>query len=137
MSEMKSIFSKFQEFIKQNPAEQIGSEESEAVSLLYRTDWVRILASRESANPKQVVIDVEVTLPLLEESSPKSRTRDRNEVRFLLENFIQYIKYILTLETSGFFVEIIENGCLLSASMCFDKIPSNDIFRLLNPPTLC
>lgn len=137
MSEINTILEKFEEIIKQNPANHVEKGTTEVVFLLYKTDWVRIFVSRDITNSKAVVIDVEVSVPSIESSGTSSTKLDKGisiEIRSLLETFNEHIKYILALERSGFLIDFIGNGCLLLATKCFENKPNPEIFRLLSPP---
>jgi len=139
MEETSNLLSRFHEIIKSEPAYHTHSEEQESVSILCRTNWVRILVVRQPDNPQSIIIEVEVSQPYPpfspNSSSQLSSKQTSNETRQILEQFIEYIKYILKLESSGFSVDFVGNDCLILASRCFTEIPSAEIFELLLPPS--
>jgi hypothetical protein len=130
---------RFHEIIKNEPASSSYSEEQESVSILYRTNWVRILVVQPFENPQAITIDVEVSQPYPPLSpsslSPIDSAQTSNETRKLLEQLMEHIKYILKLESSGFSIDFVGNDCLILASRCFAEIPGAEIFELLLPPS--
>ena len=112
--------------------------ESEVVFPLCKTDWVRIMLIR-SLNDSSIGIDVEVTLPSRSSSSyetPISHIDDISNSRARLESMIEHIQYILALETSGFSVDLVGDGCLMVAYKSFQDTPDTETFRLLQPPSV-
>ncbi|TFG33681.1 hypothetical protein EU527_07280 [Candidatus Thorarchaeota archaeon] len=137
MAEKEKLLERFQEIIKQDSTTCAEHGTTEVSIILHKTDWVRIFVDRDAADSTAITIDVEVCVPSIEPSrvsSPENNTKIIHEMRPLLETFIEHIKYILKLEDSGFSVDFIENGCLLSATKIFENEPDPEIFRLLCPP---
>ena len=141
MPEQNELLSKYHELMNQS-LNHLENGETEAVFTLYKTDWVRILLVRELENENSAVIDVEVSLPLPYRSSSYNQisnshiNNSANTTRRLLELLIEHIQYILTLESSGFSVDLVEEGCLMVAYHCFNETPDTEIFRLLQPPSV-
>jgi hypothetical protein len=139
MSETPDLLSRFREIINKEPASLLKDGEQESVSVLYRTNWVRILVVHPLGDSQSIIIDVEVSPPypsLSPNSSSSQATKQTNDdARQLLEQLIEHIKYILRLESSGFSIDFVGNDCLILVSQCFTKIPSADIFKLLLPPS--
>lgn len=135
-----NLLARFQKIIESEPAPAFPAEEQESVSILYKTSWVRILIVRSPEDSKSVTIDVEVSPPY-PSLSPVSTSLEAskltsNETQKLLEQMIEYIKYILVLESSGFSIDFVGNECLILASRCFTEVPDAEIFKLLLPPSV-
>ena len=139
MSEPHQLHTKFDAFMKQDLNQVVDHDESEVVFNLYTSDWVRILLVRTLEKGSSFAIDVEVSLPfrssLSTNASNSHSNSSGNDIKYLLESMISHIKYVLTLEASGFSVDIVDDGCLLIAYCSFDGKPDAEIFRLLQPPT--
>jgi hypothetical protein len=138
MSEQLDLHMKFDSFMNQNLKQIIEKGESEAVFNLYTSDWVRILLVRSLEEINSSVIDVEVSLPFRSSfstiASNNHINRPANDAKHTLESMIEHIKYVLTLEASGFSVDVVDDGCLLIAYCSFVDKPDAEIFRLLQPP---
>jgi len=138
MSEQLDLHSKFDMLMNQDLNQIIEKGESEIVCNLFASDWVRILLVRNLDDRNSFTIDVEVSLPFRSSfSNITSNTRSNSsgsDVKYLLESMIAHIKYVLTLEASGFSVDIVDDGCLLIAYQSFEDKPDTEIFRLLQPP---
>lgn len=141
MSEKIELLSKYLELMNED-LNRIDNGDNEAVFTLCKTDWVRILLVRELENEKSAVIDVEVSLPLPYRSSSCDKitnTHSNNSAytsRQLLQLMMEHIQYILTLESSGFSVDLVGDGCLMVAYQSFNETPDTEIFRLLQPPSV-
>jgi len=139
MVDTPNLFDKFQEIMNSEPAHVTYAEEQESASVLYKTRWVRILVVRSPEDSESVTIDVEVSPPYPSLSptstSPVTSEQTSNETRKLLEQMIEYIQYVLVLESSGFFIDFVGNECLILASRQFTEMPSAEIFELLLPPS--
>lgn len=139
MSEQLDMHMKFDAFMNQDLNQIIEKGESEAVFDLYSSDWVRILLVRSLEESNSSVIDVEVSLPFRSSFSTIASNghvdKSDCDVKYLLESMIEHIKYVLTLEASGFSVDVVDDGCLLIAYYSFVDKPDAEIFRLLQPPT--
>ncbi|MBE0525513.1 MAG: hypothetical protein IH631_01125 [Candidatus Thorarchaeota archaeon] len=139
MPEQIELLSKYHELMNQD-LNHIENGDTEAVFTLLKTDWVRILLVRELESEKSAVIDVEVSLPLPDRSSSYDKTPNshfKNTARTskqLLQLMMEHIQYILTLESSGFSVDLVGDGCLMVAYHSFNDTPDIEIFRLLQPP---
>jgi hypothetical protein len=139
MSETPDLLVRFHEIINNEPARLSDNGEQESVSVLYRTNWVRILVVRPLEDPQSLLIDVEVSQPYPSVSQASSSPLTANQVndaaRQLLKQFMEHIKYILRLESSGFSIDFVGSDCLLLASRRFTQKPSAEIFKLLLPPS--
>ncbi len=116
------------------------NESGETVEILLQTNSMRILVIRESMNPQTVNLEVEVWLPnrspnTLDTDSKTTETEleDKN-LSTTLSRMIDHLQYLLTLQQSGFTLDVIKHDCLWTASKSFTKKPSRDLFELLIPP---
>ncbi|MFW9958328.1 MAG: hypothetical protein ACFFCT_09655 [Candidatus Odinarchaeota archaeon] len=138
MVDIPNLQFRFREIITTEPVYDTHTEEQESVSILYKTNWARILVVRKSEDPQSIIIEVEVSQPYSSvfpnSSSPLNPRQTSNKTRQILEQFIEYIKYILKLEASGFFIDFVGNDCLILASRRFKEMPNAEIFELLLPP---
>ncbi len=139
MVETPDLLVKFQEIINKGPAQASDTEEQESVSILYKTSWVRILVVRSPEDSKSITIDVEVSPPYPSlsptSSSPSTEKETSNKTQKLLGQLIEYVQYILVLESSGFSIDFVGNECLILASRHFTETPHAEIFELLLPPS--
>ncbi|MFW9960008.1 MAG: hypothetical protein ACFFDV_03260 [Candidatus Thorarchaeota archaeon] len=139
MVDTPNLFDKFQEIMNSEPAQVIYVEEQESASVLYKTSWVRILVVRSPEDSKSITIDVEVSppYPSLSPTSTSLVTSEQtsNETQKLLGQMIEYIQYVLVLESSGFSIDFVGNECLILASRQFSEMPSAEIFEILLPPS--
>ncbi len=136
MSKGNFLLDKFEQILTRHPADYAEPGNPEVAFLLYSTDWVRIFIVCQIDSLSKS-IDVEVSIP--SSNSSGNSLYDLIETtpiqtKYVLENLVKHIRYILTLESLGFSVDFIENGCLLLASLNFDEIPDIRIFELLLPP---
>ena len=138
MVKKSNLQSRFSEIINTEPAYHEITERQESLSILYKTNWVRILVVRTPEDSQSIIIEVEVSQPYssasFTSSFPPDSKQKSNETRQILEQFIEHIKYILKLQTSDFFIDFVGNDCLILASRCFKETPSAEIFELLLPP---
>jgi hypothetical protein len=140
MSEEIDLFGEFRKIM--NPElNQVGeTDDSEAVFTLYKTDWVRIVVVKQLDSSLPVAIDVEVSPPFRSSSSNTNSISHikitTTESKVLLESMIEHIKDILALETSGFSIDLVGDGCLMIAYSEFQDTPDAEIFRLLQPPSV-
>ncbi len=139
MPENLELPSKFKDLMNEDLAKVLETGETEVVFPLYKTDWVRIMLVRSVEDDRTVVIDVEVSLPSRSSSyhkTPISQIDNTTSSRALLETMMAHIQYILALETSGFSVDLVGDGCLMVAYKSFLNTPDAETFRLLQPPSV-
>ncbi|MGY5872843.1 MAG: hypothetical protein RTV72_11400 [Candidatus Thorarchaeota archaeon] len=140
MSEEIDLPDEFRKIMNQELNQVRENADSEAVFILYKTDWVRIIVVRQLDSSLPVAIDVEVSPPFHSSSSNVNSIshikKTTTESKLLLESMIEHIKYILALETSGFSVDLVGDGCLMIAYSEFQDIPDAEIFQLLLPPSV-
>jgi len=137
--EKLELLSKFNELMNEDLPKVLEGGETEVVFPLYKTDWVRIMLVRSIQVDRSVVLDVEVSLPSRSSSyheTPISHINDSSSSRKLLETMKEHIQYILALETSGFSVDLVGDGCLMVAYKSFPETPDAETFRLLQPPSV-
>jgi hypothetical protein len=139
MMETPNLLSRLHDILNNEPAQPVDPEEQESVSTLYRNNWVRILVVRQIKNPHSFVIDVEVSQPCpsLSSTAPSFSKSEQtsDNVRELLEQLIEHIKYVLMLEYSGFSIDFVGTDCLILAFRSFTEMPNAEIFKLLLPPS--
>ena len=139
MSDKIELLSKYHEIMNQNLNQSTENGDTETVFTLFQTEWVRILLARQLENSTAVAIDVEVSLPPLSSNSynsPISYIDSKAPTsRQLLQFLMEHIRYVLALETSGFSVDLVGDGCLMVAYRNFNDTPDAEIFRLLQPPS--
>jgi len=139
VQEKLELLSKFNKLMNEDLTKVLEAGETEVVFPLHKTDWVRIMVVRSIEDDSSAVIDVEVSLPSRSSSyheTPISRIENASDSRVLLEIMMAHIQYILALETSGFSVDLVGDGCLMVAYKSFPDTPDTEIFRLLQPPSV-
>lgn len=112
-----------------------GAKDSDHVSILYRSDWIRIMVVPSSDAEESVTIEVEMSPPRTLSSSISSTYDDPLPSRILLSTMIEHLQYLLSLDAAGYSIDFAGNGCLLVAFQRYTSIPSVETFRLLLPPT--
>ena len=111
-----------------------GSQNSDHVSILHRTDWIRIMVVPTSDAEDSATIEVEMSPPRTLTSSISSTYDDPLPSRILLSTMIEHLQYLLSLDAAGYSIDFAGNGCLLVAFQRYTSIPSVETFRLLLPP---
>ena len=112
------------------PIEKLNfNEDEESLSILYENVWLRILLVKYKSTPKKFSIDVEFSMPAIEESTD-------TDASFILTLCLQYLEYIKRLHEQGFLLEVIGQDWLWIASKEFTHAPCIDIFEHLVPPSI-
>lgn len=134
MAKASDLMNRYLEALEGDPARN-GEE---AASVIFKTDWVRILLV--PATPENT-IEVEVSAPAVDCSS-SSGTKEHDEEDesgncppTFLRNMIDHLHYLAELQESGFSVDFAGNGCLFVAFRRFSGTPDWNTFRLLLPPS--
>ena len=113
---------------------------SENAVPVHETNRIRILLIRTPQQPRQIKMEVEISLPermwgldanltINEWSSPI-----QSELRMSLEETIILFQYILDLQAAGFRLDYFGDEGVLIASYSFDKEPSKALFAQFKPP---
>ena len=102
-------------------------KDDETTILLYKTPWVRILLEQHFEEDNTHCIEVEVSLPV-------NCSCDKSDHSVVFDEFAEHINYLQRLREHGFDICIIGDGCILSASKSFHKIPEDTLFSALSPP---
>jgi len=105
------------------------NEDEESLSVLYENTWLRILLIKLKESPEQFSIDVEFSMPTLEEKSSTDAYQ-------ILTLSLHYLEYIQSLNKMGFSLEVIGQDWLWIASRSFTETPNAEIFERLIPPLL-
>ncbi len=113
----------------------LKSEDEECISILYENDWVRILGVRNTDNPEEKRIEVEVSLPLGSVSTPLDDITGI-EVESFIQNLIKHLEYLLSLADSGFTLDVMTREGIYTAHLELENSPSDTMFDVLLPPTL-
>lgn len=112
------------------PIEKLDfNEDEESLSILYENEWLRILLVKYMSTPNQFSIDVEFSMPSIEENS-------NFEASLILTICLQYLKYIQRLHKQDFLLEVIGQDWLWIASKSFSEPPSLEVFKYLIPPSI-
>lgn len=134
---MIDLPTKYREIIRQQKDAAPHHDNSESVSLLFKTDWVRILVVQSADNTDVVSIEIEMSMfdSSLSPSSSSPLPKPEKNASTILEQLIEHIHYLLRLESLGFTLELVSTGCLLLAYRDFSEDPSDETFKLLLPPS--
>lgn len=101
----------------------------EISNVVYISDWVKIYLVGNIKN-KQVSIQVEVVFSSFNHSDKERR------LNLVLENQIQYLKYLKYLYDNGFTLDIVKEEAIWSAIKILKTEPTDEItsiiFRFLN-----
>ncbi|MHA1906190.1 MAG: hypothetical protein ACW98Y_02760 [Candidatus Thorarchaeota archaeon] len=133
MSTKTDLLKKYEEAVKSPPKDADLNDASEAITTLHQDDWLRILLIRQIETPEVATIEVESSLPLKAQGMPSIESKS-NETRGILEGMIHTLKYLLSLESRGFGLDIIGQDCMWTAYKDFEMPISPIIFELLTPP---
>ena len=107
----------------------IGDTE-ESVSVLCQNDWVRILAVHDPDFSEPWRIEVEVSLPSHLDSESE------NDVKVFVKNLIKHLEYLLRLDEEGLILDVMFRDGLWTASIQFDALPDDEVFKCLIPPSV-
>ncbi|MDF1540843.1 MAG: hypothetical protein P1Q69_18240 [Candidatus Thorarchaeota archaeon] len=112
------------------PIESLNfNEDEESLSVLYENGWLRIMLVKCRSTPEQFSIDVEFSMPAIEENS-------NFDAHLVLTICLKYLRYIQRLYDHGFLLEVIGQDWLWIASKSFSEPPSLEIFGYLIPPSI-
>ena len=132
------LMEKYLQVVKTAPAPEALEAAGEVIVVLHTTRWARILLVWRADTPKQVVIEVEVSLPRAVKQVRASELlacgEQETEMGELLKELIEHQQYLLRLKTVGFVLDVIRQDCLWTASGTFTGNPSLEVFELLIPP---
>lgn len=108
----------------------------ESVSLLFCSDWVRIMIIRDSQLADVCSMEVELSMPscVIDPSPTESESQQELAVSFI-EQMISHLEYLLKLKQSGFLLCILSADCVWSASMDIQECPNRSFFEMLIPPS--
>ncbi|MBD3407883.1 MAG: hypothetical protein GF411_17315 [Candidatus Lokiarchaeota archaeon] len=112
------------------------NDDLESVQILYETEWVRIYVVRSEEAPHCASIEVETSLPLCASKTTKDCGDFQMDARDLLDGMIIHLQYMTALCEQGFTADVVGPDCLWTVSKEFINEPSENIFKLLCPPTM-
>jgi len=117
-------------------AEPVHGESEESVSLLHRTDWVKIMIVRNAQSSESCSIEVEITLPpcIIEPLKNDVDSHNRTARQFI-EDTISHFEYLLRLEDAGLALGILSAEGIWSASLEVGSCPAEEFFEALIPPS--
>jgi hypothetical protein len=104
--------------------------ESEMTSLLFQTDWLRVLMVRKNSTPGAISIDAEISFPV-ETNSDLRDDRSDTFLRNLVLRTIKHLEFLLALANRGYKLGIIGESCLWTASKQFASPPTMNNFEVL------
>ena len=117
-------------------AEPIKSGIDESVSVLYSTDWVKIMVVRDQESPEICFIEVEISLPPCTiDPSTNTAAHQNGTAREFIEDTISHLKYLLRLESAGLVIGILSAEGIWSASLRAQENPDERLFEALIPPS--
>jgi hypothetical protein len=117
-------------------AELIKNGNDESVSILYGTDWVKIMVVRDPESPEICFIEVEISLPpcTIDPSTCTEALHDGTARKFI-EDTISHLEYLLRLEEAGLVIGILSAEGIWSASLTAQENPDVKMFEVLIPPS--
>jgi hypothetical protein len=115
--------------------EPLEDESEESVSLLFRTDWVKIMIIRNPQSPESPSIEVEISLPpcTIEPIRNDDTSCDENARKFI-EDTIAHFVYLLRLQEAGLALGILSTEGIWSACIDVRDCPDESFFESLIPP---
>ena len=121
---------------RQAMAEPIKTGIDESVSVLYSTDWVKIMVVRDPESPESCFIEVEISLPPCTiDPSTCTEALHNGTARKFIEDTISHLKYLLRLEEEGFVIGILSAEGIWSALLTAQENPDERLFEVLIPPS--
>ncbi|MCK5151830.1 MAG: hypothetical protein KAQ65_08315 [Candidatus Thorarchaeota archaeon] len=126
-----NLLKTYEEAVRTPPTESDLNDASEAITTLHQDDWLRILLIRRIDSPEVVTIEVESSLPIRAQGTPPIES---NETRGILEGMINSLKYLISLESEGFSLDIIGQDCMWTAYKEFNTPIDPTVFDALTPP---
>ncbi len=128
-----NLLKTYEEAIRTPPTESDLNDASEAITTLHQDDWLRILLIRQIDSPEVLTIEVESSLPIRAQGIPSIES-ESNETRGILEGMIKSLKYLISLESEGFSLDIIGQDCMWTAYKEFNIPIDPTVFDVLTPP---
>ncbi len=113
---------------KQAMSKQPSTNEEESVCVLWQNEWVRILTVRDSDILDKWRIEVEVSLP--SQDDPQSE----EDIKNFIQNLINYLEYLLRLDTEGLTLSVISRDGLWIAFTEIEDLPPDSLLKALIPP---
>ncbi|MFW9958326.1 MAG: hypothetical protein ACFFCT_09645 [Candidatus Odinarchaeota archaeon] len=116
-------------------SEPIKGDLDESITLLYKTDWVKIMIVRDAQSSEPCSIEIEITLPpCIIEPSTDDADSQKGVARKFIEDTISHLEYLLRLEEAGLILGIISVEGIWSASLLVCNSPDETFFEVLIPP---
>ncbi len=117
-------------------AEPVKNSNDESVSVLYSTEWVKIMIVRDQQSPEICFIEVEISLPPCTiDPSTCTEALHNSTAREFIEDTISHLKYLLRLEEAGLLIGILSAEGIWSASLAVREHPDERLFEALIPPS--
>ncbi len=117
-------------------AEPVKNGNDESVSILYSTDWVKIMVVRDRESPETCFIEVEISLPPCTiDPSTDVESLHNGTARKFIEDTISHLRYLLRLEEAGLLIGILSAEGIWSASLAVREHPDERLFEALIPPS--
>jgi hypothetical protein len=115
--------------------EPIENESEESVSLLCRTDWVKIMIIRDPEMPEVSSVEIEISLPpcIIEPVRKDVDVGDQTARKFIGDT-IAHFEYLLRLEDAGLVLGILSAEGIWSAVVEVRNCPDESFFEILLPP---
>jgi len=115
--------------------ESIKGDLEESVTMLCKTDWVKIMIVRDAQSPDTCSIEVEISLPPCTiEPSTNGADTPNGLARKFIEDTISHLEYLLRLEKAGLILGILSVEGIWSASLEVLNCPNEELFEVLIPP---
>jgi hypothetical protein len=116
-------------------AEPINRDLEESVTILCKTDWVKIMIIRDAQLPETCYLEVEISLPpCVIELAANNEDAQTGLARKFIEDTISHLEYLIKLEEAGLILGILSAEGIWSASLVIRECPDEKIFEVLIPP---
>ena len=130
----EKLLQKYHEILS-TPIDDTMCLSGECVSMLYCSDWVKMMVVRSEDATIGHSIEVEVSFPacVIELNSHSSNSK-QNEAQQFIDHTIIHLKYLLGLQSLGFTIGIISMEGIWSAILEIREQPDDSLFKKISPP---
>jgi len=95
----------------------------EVISILEKTDWIRIYLIQDVQHPSFSTLEVEISIP---------NCGGIYSQESLIENMISHLSLMRELSSIGFEVEVVKEDCIWVARKELSKVPDDEVFKALS-----
>jgi len=131
----KELLQKYHETLS-SPIDASDCSSGECVSMIFCSDWVKMMIIRSQEQSTDCSIEIEVSLPTcIIEPYLLSSNVNQSEARIFIDTTITHLEYLLRLQKIGFKLGIISTEGIWTAVLGMNKSVDEELFEALLPPS--